>query len=156
MRITDNLVDSVGGWWQQLAEGWQSLRERTGRAITRFTDADGDAQRPVTSWGLLPVDIQESDRSLTVRLEMPGLDRSDIQLEVYRDRLLVRGEKRVERRSREAGYHLHECAYGSFQRLIPLPVAVDEQAVEARYKRGVLTVELSKKPEAGRRRIEVR
>lgn len=155
MRVTENVLDSVGNWWHQVADGWQQLRDKTSRAITRFTAHEEESARTVTSWGLLPVDIRDSGKTLTVKLEIPGLEKSDFSLDVYKDQLLIRGEKRIERESRQGEYHLHECAYGSFQRLIPLPAVVDEQAVDAEYKRGVLTVTLNKKVEPGRRRIAI-
>ncbi|HFD81065.1 MAG TPA: Hsp20/alpha crystallin family protein, partial [Gammaproteobacteria bacterium] len=52
-------------------------------------------------------------------------------------------------------FHVIECAYGSFERAIPLPAEVDEQGARARYRRGVLTVRLPKKAGARKRRIEV-
>lgn len=160
MKTTETLWDTAGQWWQQVAEGWQHLRDRAARAITRFTErGDGAGTAPVSrrvSWGLLPVDIRETDDDIIVELEMPGLDKSDIAVEVHGEQLLVRGEKRYENTGTRGRYHIHECAYGSFQRVVPLPQAVDGDAAAARYTRGVLRVKLPKQERARRRQIEIR
>jgi len=67
----------------------------------------------------------------------------------------VRGEKRVQKDQREGRYHVMECAYGSFERAVPLPVDVDGNNATAQYRRGVLTVTLPKHERARARRIEV-
>lgn len=160
MATKDTLSDSMGHLWNQLADGWQHLRDRTTRALTRFSrhpkpnDPD-DVALPRTGWALLPVDIQETDRELVVSLEAPGLEKEDIQIEVHGDQLLVKGEKHYQHSGERGHYHIHECAYGLFQRLVPLPTAVEEDGTSASYKRGVLTITLPKQKSQQRRRITI-
>ena len=61
--------------------------------------------------------------------------------------LTMRGEKKSERKDERENYHLVERSYGSFQRSIRLPETIDEDKVEARFDKGVLTVTLPKRPE---------
>jgi len=156
MRATDTLRGGVSQLWQHLTEGWHNLRDRAGRALTRFTAPDSERGGSVrVSWGLLPVDISETDHALVVELEAPGLDKSDLVVEVDGRQLLIRGEKHCEIAGRRGRYHIHECAYGSFQRVVPLPVPVSGDSATASYDRGVLRVELAKRPGSGQCRIDV-
>lgn len=150
--------------WDTLSEGWRQLRRRATQALTRFNPGDRrgglettDEQflQSASRWGLLTADVSENDDEVRVRLEAPGMEADDFDLQVNGNVLVVRGEKRVERDQVDGRFHVIECAYGSFERAIPLPAEVDEQGARARYRRGVLTVRLPKKAGARKRRIEV-
>jgi HSP20 family protein len=150
--------------WENLLEGWQALRERAGQAITRFTPLPrgnvqtGEDQVALHSsrWGLLAADLREDDDGITVRIEAPGMEQNDFEINVLERRVLVvRGEKRVQREESRGQYHLLETAYGRFERHIPLPTEVEEARASASYKKGVLRIVLPKARNAGRRRINV-
>ena len=107
-----------------------------------------------TSFGLagLPaftpaVDITESDGKLTVSVELPGLTEKDVQLFVEDDSLTVTGEKNTEREEKGENFYRRERSYGQFRRVIALPAEVDTSKIEARFKDGVLVVEMPKRPE---------
>ncbi|MDG4867668.1 Hsp20/alpha crystallin family protein [Guyparkeria sp. 1SP6A2] len=89
-----------------------------------------------------------------MRLEAPGLKREDFEVEVLDDHLRVAGEKRSERHDHRGRYHVTECAYGQFERLIPLPEPVKADSARASYRDGVLQITLDKAGEK-RRRIPV-
>lgn len=63
----------------------------------------------------------------------------------FGDYLIVRGEKRVTREEMQGRWQITECAYGSFERAIPLPAPVDSDQASASYEQGVLRVELPKR-----------
>lgn len=165
MTTLHQVRSGVGRIWDQLSEGWQQLRQRTSQALTRFnpsarngnvqTSEDQALQR-ASRWGLLPADIIVREDEVVVRLEVPGMEPNNFDIEVIDDILVVRGEKRLESERREGRYHLIESAYGSFERAIPLPVEVDDGRSRASYKNGVLTITLPKSERARARRIEVR
>jgi len=67
---------------------------------------------------------------------------------------VVRGEKRLDREPSRGRYQVTECAYGRFERAIALPEAVRTEGASARYRNGVLQVELPNDP--GRRRQTIR
>jgi len=90
-----------------------------------------------------------------VRLEAPGLEREDFDIEVFEDTLIIRGEKRLTRERNEGRYHVLECAYGRFERAIPLPAEVEADRASARYRNGVLRIELPKTASQRRHHIEV-
>jgi len=151
--------------WESLAEGWHQLRQRASQAITRFQpfrkgrgevrSAEDELMQQALHWGVVAAELEERDDEIIVRLEAPGLEPGDFDINVVDDLLLVRGEKRMEREQKRGKYHIMECAYGSFERTIPLPRAVDVSGVKARYRRGVLTVRLPIAESARVRRIQV-
>jgi HSP20 family protein len=125
MAVLQDLRGSLREAWESLAEGWRQLSGRAARALTRFTPSRerGEAWPVVgTGWGLLAADIYDEDDHIVVRLEAPGLDKRDFNISVVGDTLLVRGEKRFERETNAGHYQVMECAYGSFERAIPLCV----------------------------------
>ena len=165
MSTYDQLRQGLQHLWDNIAEGWQQLRENAGNALTRFNPvtrkdnlqtAEDIAMLRSSRWGLLTADVEESEDSLSVRVEAPGMEIADFDIAVIEDQLVIRGEKQVAREHKSGRYHVMECAYGTFERVIPLPVTVDESKARARYQHGVLTINLPKAQQSQRRRIEVK
>lgn len=155
----------LGRAWEGLSEGWHHLRERAARALTRFRPpqragqletAEEQAAAESARWGLLAAEVQDTEDEVRVKLEVPGMEPDDFELEVVDDMLVVRGEKRLERSETQGTFRVMECAYGAFERAIPLPAPVEEARAKARYRRGVLHVKLPKNPIARKRRINVK
>ena len=138
--------------WESVAAGWHELWQRAGTALTRFhpttpadeTPIEARVRRDSSPWAILAAEVREDEDAVEVCLEVPGLEPDDFEIEVIGEQLVVRGEKRIERRDRHAEYSLIERAYGRFERRIPLPAAVDDTAAKASYKRGLLRVKLPK------------
>lgn len=101
------------------------------------------------------VDIYEKTDSVVVKAELPGVEKDQISVEVKNGILTLRGERKFERDVKEESYHRIERAYGSFLRSFSLPVSVDQDQVSARFKDGVLEVELPKKEKAKPKQIKV-
>jgi HSP20 family protein len=138
-----------------VAEGWHRLQESAASAMTRFNpgrDADLPAKAqvddrfylPTQGWSMLGGDVFEDADRVIVRLEVPGMEKSDLAIEVQGDVLLVQGEKRFERESSEGRYRVLQCAYGSFRRVVSLPAQVLADKAKATYRNGVLRIELPK------------
>ncbi|MEN8801817.1 MAG: Hsp20/alpha crystallin family protein [Thiogranum sp.] len=104
---------------------------------------------------MLAAEVFDDDKVVVVRLEIPGLEKSDFDLQVLDSHLIVRGEKQVEREHTEGYYRVTECAYGTFERIIALPEEVEVSKAEASYRNGVLRVELPKAESRRRRTIKV-
>lgn len=163
MSRLQQLNEGMSHAWDTLVDGWRHLYHRAADAITRFrpgaTDAtreetDGHVQRS-SGWGVLAAEVFDGDHSVVVRLEIPGMDAAGFQLEATGRQLLVSGEKTIHREHSQGRYHVSECAYGRFERLIGLPADVDASRAEASYKRGVLRIEIPKLATSTRRRIKV-
>lgn len=101
------------------------------------------------------VDVFEDDDRVVVRVDLPGIDKKDIDVSIQGDTLIVKGEKKQEEEVKEKDYHRLERAYGSFQRVIQLPAKVDAQEIKAACRDGVLEISLPKKEEVKARKIEI-
>ncbi len=91
------------------------------------------------------VEVVQSDKDVRISAELPGLDEKDVEVLVD-DVLTIRGEKRAETEDKERRFS--ERYYGRFERVIPLPFAVEEDKAEASFNNGVLTVTLPKSTKA--------
>lgn len=101
------------------------------------------------------VDIVESENDLTLRMDVPGIELKDIDINLENDTLTVKGERRFESSDNSRGYHRIERSYGAFARSFTLPNTVDTEKVRADYKNGVLSITLPKKEVAKPRTIKV-
>tara|TARA_R110001583_G_scaffold46933_7_gene147063 strand:- start:1296 stop:1802 length:507 start_codon:yes stop_codon:yes gene_type:complete len=165
MSTLNQLREGLNEAWDTLVDGWQRLYRRAAGAMTRFTpgnkaqeDDKGTGQEITlrsAGWGVLAAEVFDDDDKIVVRLEAPGLEKSDFDLEVLDNYLVVRGEKQIERERNDGHYHVTECAYGSFERAIPLPDEVDSAKARANYKQGVLRIELPKSSSRRRRTVSV-
>ncbi len=164
MSTFKQITEGLNKAWDSITEGWQQLSERTAQALTRFnpihhedeTDSkEIQVERAANRWGLLAAEVSETADAVTVRLEIPGMEANSFDIQVVDDVLIVRGEKRVEKEEKRGRYYIMECAYGAFERAVPLPTHVDDSQATATYRRGVLKVTLPKAHHIGRRRIEV-
>jgi len=102
------------------------------------------------------LDVTESEKAITVRAEIPGIDPKDIHIEVQDGVLSISGEKKAEETKEEKGYHWTERHYGSFARSIRVPDYVESDKIDAGYKDGVLSIELPKTEKAKPKQIEVK
>ena len=93
-------------------------------------------------------DVVEADDAVEVTVELPGMDRDDIELTIAPDGLVVRGEKKVERQDDKRGYYLSERTYGAIYRHLPVPSGVDVEQAEASFRNGVLTVRIPRTEQA--------
>jgi len=151
----ESLKEGFGSLWDNVAEGWRHLTQSAAGALTRFRpgedsglpakgEVDDDFYLPGRGWSMLGGDVFEDEQHLVVRLELPGMEKQDINIEVLDDALVVSGEKRFQRESSEGRWRVMQCAYGSFRRAVPLPAAVKAGEARAAYRNGVLRVELPK------------
>jgi len=93
---------------------------------------------------LPPIDVAESDATVQVRMELPGVTAKDVDVNVTAERLAISGEKKTITESKGNGWTHRESQYGHFSRTIPLPESVDPGKVSARFENGVLTIEMTK------------
>ncbi|AFM23784.1 Hsp20/alpha crystallin family protein [Desulfomonile tiedjei] len=95
--------------------------------------------------GFFPaVDVSETEKEMIVRAELPGMTCEELDLSVSSNVLTIRGEKKAEHMENQEDVRMNECFFGRFSRSVTLPSQIDQDAVEAEYKQGVLTVKLLK------------
>lgn len=90
------------------------------------------------------IDVTDTEKEIKVHAELPGMDEQDIDVSLTRNGLTIKGEKKEEKEDKGKDYYHMERSYGSFSRIIPLPVEVDEAGIKASFKKGVLTITLPK------------
>lgn len=102
------------------------------------------------------VDIYEDTERFVLMAELPGIDPSKVDLKVEENRLMLRGERKLENEEKRDYYHRIERSYGTFARTFSLPTTVEGTKISAEYKNGVLRVSIPKKPEVMPKQISVK
>lgn len=90
------------------------------------------------------IEVKESDKELIITAELPGVDEKDIDVSLSNNTLTIKGEKKAEREEKGDNYYVSERSYGNFSRSFTLPYEVDQDAIEARFSKGVLTLTFPK------------
>jgi len=93
---------------------------------------------------LAAMDVHETDGEIVVKVDLPGVKKEEIQVELRDSSLFIKGERKKEEEIREEDYYRSERSFGSFSRVIPLPVEVKADGIKATFKDGVLEIRLSK------------
>jgi len=94
------------------------------------------------------VDIAETEKGYEITAELPGMDEKNMEVKFADGVLTIKGEKQEEKEEKKKDYYLSERNYGSFQRSFQVPDGVENDKIEASFKKGVLTVTLPKSAEA--------
>ena len=115
-------------------------------------ESDGDTS---TVWAPR-TDLSETDDAFRIRLDVPGMTKDDIAINLQNNTLTVSGERSSERQEDGEEYVRMERAFGNFHRTFTLPDAVDPDRVEATYDEGVLTINVPKTEKSTRRQIEIK
>lgn len=106
--------------------------------------------------GQIPVDVTENDQAYTVRAELPGLKKDDIQVAVEGNQVSISAETKKENEEKKGDQVvLRECYYGRQFRSFTLPQAVSDSETTARYADGVLELVLPKKGAAASSKIKI-
>jgi len=159
MSTLSQIREGLSRAWDSITEGWRELREMAAEALTRFHPVQSEEGTPPARrsvrWGLLAAEVADDGEDVVVKLEAPGMNADDFDLEVVGDVLVIRGEKRVSWDNRVGDFYVSERAYGRFERAVQLPASVDEASAKARYDSGVLTVRLPKVERQRRSRITI-
>jgi HSP20 family protein len=140
--------------WEPFRE-LSTLQDRINRAF-RESYAGRDRDDSLTTSSFAPaVDVYEDEHKVTLKIEVPGIDEKDIDVQVENNTLTVNGEREIEKEEKEENYRRVERQYGSFTRTFTLPTTVDTESVSATYDKGVLKIALPKKAEAKPKQIKV-
>jgi HSP20 family protein len=94
------------------------------------------------------VELSEGNKEFTLVAELPGMTEEDVEVMFVNNSVVLRGERREERKQDEAHPRLSERYYGHFERQIPLDAEIEPDKARAEFRNGVLTVSLPKSPQA--------
>jgi HSP20 family protein len=132
------------------------LQNRLNSIFNDFARPEAGSQESLALGNFVPaVDIYEDEQKLVLKLEVPGIKQSDIDVRLENQTLTVKGERNFEADEKEENFHRIERRFGSFVRSFTLPVSVDTASVTAKYDNGVLAIQLAKKEAAKPRQVKI-
>ena len=124
--------------WREI----DSLQKEMNRLFDTFAPTTNGEEKGIT---FTPAaEMQETEDTIDLRLEIPGLEAKDLDVQVTAEAVAIKGERRQESQTEEQGMTRSEFRYGAFQRVISLPVRVQNDQVKADYKDGILHLHLPK------------
>lgn len=127
----------------------RDLENRLAQVSSRSTNANVAAFTPT-------VNTREGDYAYHIEVDLPGVKKEDIHVEVKDNRLTISGERKTKEEVNEESYHRIESSYGKFERSFTLPEDVDAENVDASCDNGVLEVVLPKKERSPSKKILVK
>lgn len=125
------------------------------RLFDRFLDDAWGSPSMATAHDML-LDVSETDEQIRVRAEVPGINPDDLNISLMGNVLTLSGQKVDEEESEQAGRYYSERRFGSFERAVKLPCAVDPDRVDAAHRNGVVTITLQKSETVRPKRIKVK
>ncbi len=102
------------------------------------------------------IDMFEKDNQIVVKVELPGIDKENVNISVSDGLLNIKGEVKKEKEVKDEDYYYSERSIGSFARSISLPSKVKEDKIEAKYDDGILEITLPKAPETKVKDVKVK
>jgi HSP20 family protein len=134
----------------------EDMSERLNRVFARPSVRNtGKENLTVADW-MPTVDISETEGEYLIKAELPEVRKEDVKVTVENGVLTLQGERRQEKEEKGKRFHRVERSYGSFVRSFSLPESVDDGAVKAEYKDGVLNLHLPKSEKVKPKAIDVK
>lgn len=100
-------------------------------------------------------EMQETPEAIQLRVEVPGIDAQDLDVQVTAEAVSISGERKATVLAEERGMFRSEFRYGRFQRIIPLPARIQNTQVQAEFKHGILHLNLPKAEEERHKVVKV-
>lgn len=134
--------------------GIENLQREMNRLFDRFMPSGNGGD--IRSLSFIPsAELEETDDMIHLRLEVPGMEAKDLDVEVTSDAISIRGERRSEAKTEDKGVVRSEFHYGKFERKIPLSVHIQTDRVQAECKNGILNLMLPKVEAEKRQAVKV-
>ena len=131
----------------------ENLQHEMNRLFDRWMHTSNGESK---GFGYIPsVEMKETDESVQLKVEVPGLEAKDLDVEVMDDAVSIKGERKSESKTEEKGMIRSEFHYGLFTRVIPLPAHVQNDKVTADYKNGILSLTLPKSEEEKKKTVKI-
>jgi HSP20 family protein len=110
--------------------------------------------RSIQNW-IPAVEAFEREGQFVIRVDVPGLDREQLAVEIDDDRVIIAGERVEEDEDRGSNYYRRERSYGRFTRVVPLPEGVDASQANATFDNGVLEISMPAPQRPESRKLEI-
>lgn len=142
---------------RDLPSDFFNLRRELDRFFDSFPRSEYGTDEPFFPAVWTPAaDIVERDDDYVVKLELPGVKKSEVKITIEDNLLTVSGEKKQESELKEKEHYRVERSYGAFRRSFTLPSTIEGDKIEAAYEDGILTISLPKAEESKPRAIEIK
>jgi len=102
-----------------------------------------------------PAGSAETEKAFIVKVELPEVEKKDIDISVNQGLLTIRGERKREKEEKSKRFHRIERSFGSFSRSFRFPNDIEEDKIEANFKDGVLQITLPKSAKAKQKQISI-
>ncbi len=136
---------------------WQEMNSLASQLNHLFDDSLVPANwDEFSNFSKIPAaELTQTDDAVHLKLEVPGMEAGDLDIQVMADRVAIAGERKSETKTEENGKTRSEFRYGKFQRVIPLPARIQNTNVTADYKDGILNLTLPKSEEEKNKVVKV-
>jgi len=126
----------------------QKIQQRMSEIMAESDIGGSDVMVPLA-------DVMETDDSVVISMDLPGVDKKDVEISITEDELRVSAQRKTETEAEEKGYHKRERSCAKFERMVKLPVAARSEEAKARLADGVLEITLPKEVVTSRKRITI-
>jgi len=131
-----------------------NLQNRMNCVFDEFSNNTDDEKSTRQMWSP-KVDAIELESEFEFSVELPGLSKEGIKLEVENNILTLSGEKKFDFEDKDRSVHIAERNYGDFSRTFQLPSFADTSKIEADFQDGILSIKLPKREEAKAKQISI-
>jgi len=133
-----------------------TLQDRINRLFEDSFPRSGDIDEDISMCEWKPsVDIYETEEGIVIKAELPGVNKEDVSVEVKNNILTLKGERFVDKEIDEDKYYRRERCFGTFHRTFTLQDTVLPDKIKAKFRNGVLEIEVPKPEEEKPRQISV-
>ena len=140
------LTDLESKYLEEMERMQKRMSELMAEVETR--EDQGSKIRPLA-------DVQETDGEIIVTMDLPGIDKQNVDITISDDELSVVAERKTETDIAEKNYHKRERTYKKFERTVSLPTGVKMEEAKARLAEGVLQIAIPKEVVTTRKRISI-
>ncbi len=132
-----------------------TIRDKMNRLFDDTFTSRGDEQGLLQGTWAPSVDIYENENELVLTAEVPGIEDKDIEIKIEDNTLTLKGERTLDKETKEENFHRIERSYGSFYRSFALPHNVDLEKIRAEHQHGVLKITMPKRQDAKSRKVTI-
>ena len=149
-------MKSLIPWRRRIGGVFEPFRQELDELFERFfpepvESIGGEVMR---AWAPR-VDVEETDKEIVVRADLPGVDPKDVDISFSDGTLVIKGERKEKREEKGKNYQRTERFVGQFYREVPLPPGTDPEKITATSSKGVITVTIAKAPQAQAKKVAV-
>lgn len=140
----------------RITDPFSLMRQEMSDLLSNFWSGNGNGNALLRGGVAPALDVAEKDNSFEIRMDIPGVESKDLDVEVHGNTVTISGSRKEEKEEKGKTFHRIERSSGSFSRTVTLPCSVTEKEVAAEYTNGVLSVILPKSEEARPKKVSIK